>query len=116
MKPRETTLKLPKTNRNHLKPAILQYLKISYYQVEFVLILHHKDFFAQIWSQNLKFFKLTKIWYRGRLLYVYFDFKVYYFKIFVIHIFWPNLVPKSEVLQISLNLIQGYIATYLSRF
>ena len=58
-------------------------------------------FFGQIWSQNQKFFKLTKIWYRGRSLYAYFDFNVYFFKIFVIHIFWANLVPKSEVLQIN---------------
>ena len=28
-------------------------------------------------SQNLKLFKLTEIWYRGTLLYAYFDFKVY---------------------------------------
>ena len=58
-------------------------------------------FFGQIWSQNQKFFKLTKIWYRGRSLYAYFDFNVYFFKIFVIHIFWANLVPKPEVLQIN---------------
>ena len=37
--------------------------------------------FGQIWSQNLKLFKLTDIWYRGRLLYAYFDFNVYFFKI-----------------------------------
>ena len=43
-------------------------------------------FFWQIWSQNLKFFELTKIWYKGRLLYAYFDFDVYFFKGFVIHI------------------------------
>ena len=36
-------------------------------------------FFEQIWSQNLKFFKLTEIWYRGRLLYAYFDYNVYFF-------------------------------------
>ena len=47
-------------------------------------------FFRQIWSQNLKFCKLTKIWYRGRLLYAYLDFNVYFFRIFVIHIFWAN--------------------------
>ena len=58
-------------------------------------------FFWQIWSQNLKFFKLTEIWYLGILLYAYFDFDVYFLKIYVIHIFWANLVPKSEVLQIN---------------
>ena len=30
-------------------------------------------FLGQTWTQNLKFFKLTKIWYRGRLLYAYFS-------------------------------------------
>ena len=43
-------------------------------------------FFEQIWTQNLKFSKLTEIWYRGTFLYVYFDLNVYFFKIFVIHI------------------------------
>ena len=51
-------------------------------------------FFGQIWSQNLKFFKLTEIWYRGRLLYVYFDFDVYFFKMFVIHVFLGKFGPK----------------------
>ena len=36
---------------------------------------------------NLKFSKLTKIWYRGILLYTYYDFNVYFFKILFIHIF-----------------------------
>ena len=43
-------------------------------------------FFGQIWSQNLKFSKLTEIWCRGTSLYGYYDFNVYFFKIFVIHI------------------------------
>ena len=43
--------------------------------------------FRQICSQNLKSFKLTEIWYRARLLYAYFDFDVYFFNIFVSHIF-----------------------------
>ena len=49
-------------------------------------------FFGQIWSQNLKFSKLTEIWYQGTLLYVYHNFNIYFCKIFVIHnflgIFW----------------------------
>ena len=57
--------------------------------------------FGQIYSQNLKFFKLNKIWYRGKLLYAYFDFNVYFFKVFVVHIFWANMDPKSGVLQIN---------------
>ena len=55
---------------------------------------------------NLKFSKLTEIWYRGTLLYVCYDFNVYCFKILFIHIFWTNLIPKSEVLQIDWNFVQ----------
>ena len=47
------------------------------------------------------FFELTEIWYKGTLLYAYFDFNVYFFKIFVINIFWANLISKPEVLQIN---------------
>ena len=43
-------------------------------------------FFGQIWSQNLKFSKLTEIWYSRTLLYAYYDFNVYFYKGFVIHI------------------------------
>ena len=63
-------------------------------------------FLGQIWSQNLKFFKFTEIWQRGRLPYAYFNFNVYFFKILFIYIFGTNLVPKSEVLQIGWNLVQ----------
>ena len=38
---------------------------------------------------------------------------MFIFNIFVIHIFWANLVPKSHVLQINWNLVQGYIAICL---
>ena len=43
---------------------------------------------------------MTEIWYRGTLLYGYYDFNVYFLKIFVIHFFGAKLVPKSELLQI----------------
>ena len=48
----ETTQKLPETTSHDLKPAVLYYLllEISYSPVEFVLILHPKIFFGQIWS------------------------------------------------------------------
>ena len=84
-------LKPPRNCINHLKPAILQYflLKISYSQVEFVLILCTKVFLGQIWSEKLKFSKLTKIWYTGTLLHPYFNIS----KIFLTHVFWANLVP-----------------------
>ena len=47
----------------------------------------HWYFFEQIWYQNLKFSKLTKIWYWGTLLHAYYDFNVYFFKVLFIHIF-----------------------------
>ena len=40
---------------------------------------------------------------QGYTVYAYFD--VYFFKIFFIHIFLANLVPKCEVLQIDWNLV-----------
>ena len=48
-------------------------------------------FYGQIWSQNLKFTKLTKIWYCGTLVYPYFDFEVCFFKIFLVQIWSQNL-------------------------
>ena len=75
----------------YLKPPetshIIFLLKISYFQVKFVLILHPKVFLRQIWSQKLKFSKLTKIWYRDTLLYPHVEFNVYFSKIFVTHFF-----------------------------
>ena len=47
----------------------------------------HSYFFEQIWYQNLKFFKLTKIWYWGTLLHAYYDGNVYFLKVLFIHIF-----------------------------
>ena len=73
-------------------------------------------FFGQIRSQNLKEFKLTETRYRGTLLYPYFNFNVYILKIFVSIFFWPILVSKSEVLQIDMDLVKGYITICLLRF
>ena len=65
------------------------------------LIFFHSYFLGQIWSQNLKFSKLTEIWYQGTLLYVYHDFNIYFCKIFVLHNFGgkfgSNLVPNSLI-------------------
>ena len=65
------------------------------------LIFFHSYFLGQIWSQNLKFSKLTEIWYQGTLLHVYHDFDIYFCKIFVIHSFLgkfgSNLVPNSLI-------------------
>ena len=79
-------------------------------------IFCHLYSFSQIWSQNLKFFKLTEIWYRGRLPYAYFDFNVYFFKILFIHSFREKLVPKSEVLQIDWNLVDYHILISIVMF
>ena len=51
-------------------------------------------FFEQIWSQNLNFTKLTEIWFRGTLLHAYYNFNVYFFKIFVIHIVLGKFILK----------------------
>ena len=92
LKPSETTQKLLKTTWNQSHYSIFL-LTISYSQIAFVLILHPKVFFGQIWSQKLKFSKLTEIWYRGTLLYTYYDFNVYFSNIFVTRVFRANLVP-----------------------
>ena len=63
-------------------------------------------FLGQICSENPKFFRVTLIWYRGRLRYAYFVFNIYFFKIFFFYIFGANLVPKSDVFQIYWNLEQ----------
>ena len=104
---RGTTLNYSGTTRNHLKPAILYFLlKISYFQVVFVVILHcsiliqnlififpKKFLFIFLWqnlSQNLNFPKLPKIRYRDALLYVCCDFhscffgQIYYYSLFII--------------------------------
>ena len=65
-------------------------------------------FFGQIWSQNLKFSKLTKMLCRGTLLHVCYDFNIYFFKIFVIHKIWISLVQKSDVVLIDWNLAFVY--------
>ena len=65
------------------------------------LIFFHSYFLGQIWSQNLKFSKLTEIWYQGTLLYVYHNFSIYFCNIFVVSSFFgksgTNLVPNSLI-------------------
>ena len=67
----------------------------------FFFLIFHSYFFAQIWSHNLKFFKLTESWHRGTLLYAYHSFNISCSKIFVIHSslskFGPNLIQKSLI-------------------
>ena len=44
---------------------------------------------------------MAEIWHTRTLLYPYFEVNVYFFSVFLIHIFWATLVPKSEVPQIN---------------
>ena len=57
----------PETIWNHPKTTWNQVLKLF-------SILYPKVVFEQIWSQKLKFSKLTKIWYRGTLLHPHVEF------------------------------------------
>ena len=50
--------------------------------------------FGQIWSQKLKFSKFTKIWYKGTLLYPWFEFNVCFTNFFFIDIFLGKFGPK----------------------
>ena len=83
------------------------YIVYAYFDlnVYFFKILFFSYFFWQIWSQNVKFFKLTEIWYIGRLLYAYFYFIVYFSNFLSFIFVQANLVPKPEVLQIDWNVI-----------
>ena len=59
---------------------------------------------GQTWSQNLKFFKLTEISYRGRWPCAYFHFKVYFFTIFFVHILgriWSQNLKFFRLTEIS---------------
>ena len=98
-----TTWNQLKPPRNYLKPHentwiqpyyIIFLLDISYSQVVFLLILHPKALFDQILSQKLKFSKLTEILYKITLLYVYYDFFVYFFKLLFIQFFLAKFGPK----------------------
>ena len=72
---------------------------------KFLLVIY----FGQIWSQNLRFPKLTNIWCSGTLLYAYYDFNLYFFHNFLNHKIWINVVQKSDVVQIDWNLAFVYI-------
>ena len=59
-------------------------------------------YLGQIWSENLKFFKLTDIWYGGRWPCAYLHFNVYFFKIVFVHIlgkFGPKIWSSSDWLK-----------------
>ena len=120
------------------------YIVYAYFDlnVYFFKILFFSYFFWQIWSQNVKFFKLTKIWYIGRFYCLFFQifchsysfrqiwsqnlkffkltemsyFDVYFFKILIIDLFWANLVPQFEVLHMGWNSVQRCITICLIWF
>ena len=99
-------LKLPENRWNHPETtwnqpccSISLLFLISYSQVEFVLILHPRVFFGQIWSQKLKFFELTKIWYWGSLLYPHFEFNGFFPQFFWLTFFgqiWSQNMKSSK--------------------
>ena len=107
------------------------YIVYAYFDlnVYFFKILFFSYFFWQIWSQNVKFFKLTEIWYIGRFYCLFFQifchsysfrqiwsqnlkffkltemsyFDVYFFKILIIHIFgliWSHKLKFSILTEI----------------
>ena len=53
----------------------------------------HSYFFGEIWSQNLKFSKLTEIRDKHTFLYACYNVNVYFPKIFVTHIFFGKSGP-----------------------
>ena len=94
LKPPETTQKLPETTWNQPYYSIFL-LKVSYSQVAFVLILHPKMFLPKFG---------TWVHYQILILILIFIFS----KFLSLILFWANLVPKSEVLQINWNMFRGY--------
>ena len=49
---------------------------------------------GQVWSQNLKFVKLTEVWYRGRLPYTYLELNFFFFQNSFLSYFWGKFRPK----------------------
>ena len=69
----------------------------------FVQILNPKVFYGEIWSQKLKFSKLTEIWYRQTLLYPCFEFNVNFFSFFSLIFFgqiWSQNLKFSKLTEI----------------
>ena len=116
LKPLETTwnhLKLPETTWKQLQYFLL---KISYSQDEFVLILYPEVFLGKFCLKNWSSPNWLKFG-TGVHCYILISNLMFIFPKFLsLTFFWANLVPKSEVLQINWNLVQGHIAIYLLRF
>ena len=69
-------------------------------------------FFGLIWSQNLKFFKLTEIWYRDSLPYTCFDFIVFFQNFCHSYFLWENSVPQNQKFA-KLNEIWSRVTQYM---
>ena len=69
-------------------------IAISLFEIWCLFLQIFCHFFGQIWSQNPKFSKLTEIRCKDTLLYAYYNFNVYVFKSFVIHIILDKFGPK----------------------
>ena len=86
---------VPKTEFFQTARNLVQgYIAISLFEIWCLFFQFFCHFFGQIWSQNPKFSKLTEIRYKDTLLYAYYNFNVYVFKSFVIHIILAKFGPK----------------------
>ena len=69
----------------------------------FSLFLSFMFCLTQIWSQNLTFSKVIGIWYSGKLLYSYYDFNIYFFKIIFIHFLFFIFLEGEQIWFQNLN-------------
>ena len=89
----------------------LFYFKLfcNVYFFKIIFINYSHQLFFSHFSFSSQFFKLTKISHWVTLLYACYDFNVNFIKILVSHIFWANLITKSDVVPIDWNLAFVYI-------
>ena len=87
---------------------------VHYYMLITILTFVFSKFFSFMysWANLVSKSEILQIdwnFVQGYSLYAYYDFNVYFFKTFAIHIILGNLVLKSNVLQIDWKLMEGYI-------
>ena len=109
-----------------LKPEVLQinlnliqrYIAISKFWIQCLFFQKHfhAHFLGQIWSPIVTFSKLLEIWYRGTLLYAYYNSSFYFSKILVTDVFLGNLIPWSRFFQVDWNFVEGQIDICLFNF
>ena len=71
---------------------------------------------TQIWSQNLTFSKVIGIWYSGTLLYSYYDFNIYFFKIIFIHFLSFIFLEGEQICFQNLNFFKLTEVLYMGTF